>query len=76
VTNLEQAISTLEAELTELGWGTNVEEGTADWWLLRGKATGLSLLRQFTARDLINPKDADKHRKKALKAMKLMEIVE
>lgn len=67
--SLERAIASLELEvslLTDQAAKTptgGIVEGSTDWWLLRAKTTGLSLLRTFLAQGLTDPKEADDFRK-------------
>lgn len=66
---LERAIAALEIEvslLTDQASKTptgGIVDGTTDWWMLRAKTTGLSLLRTFLAQGLTDPKEADDFRK-------------
>lgn len=49
--SLDRAIAALQQELLDLGVGQKKQpaEGSTDWYLLRGKAVGLSALRAMRA---------------------------
>lgn len=42
--NLDDAIAVMEGEITALG---TPREDTREWWLLRARSTGLSMLKMF-----------------------------
>lgn len=52
--SLRAAIVSLEAEITALGHGGSNQprEGSAEWFLLRGKLSGLNLLRRMDEQGL------------------------
>lgn len=54
------AISLLDLEIQKLG---DPKVGTAAWWTLRGKSTGLSLLKTLQQRGITDPVAADEFRK-------------
>lgn len=59
VSELDIAITQLDMEVSSFGFP---KEDTVEWWLLRAKATGLSLLRAMQAKGLTSL-EADTFRK-------------
>lgn len=67
--SLEQAIAQLEFELS----GNAPKEGSADWYLARGRALGLSFLRTMQAAGLVDVPAVERNYRTARRAMKLRE---
>jgi hypothetical protein len=57
--SIDSAITLLEAEVGSLGMP---DVGSDAWWLIRGKSTGLSLLRTLRQKGLTDPKAAEDFR--------------
>jgi hypothetical protein len=75
---IDSAIARLEQELEDLGahaaaTSKRPAEGTSNWFLLRAKATGLSLLRQMNQLELLDAGSADAHYRAQLARLKLQE---
>lgn len=60
MTDLDSAILLLEGELDKLGLP---KKDTVDWWVLRAKSTGLTLLRTMRAKNLFEPEAAEVFRR-------------
>lgn len=60
--NLNKAIVLLEREVDTL-LDTAPDATTVDWWTLRGKSTGLTLLRSMRAEGLTEPSEAEAFRR-------------
>lgn len=59
MSEIDTAIAKLDAEIAALGFPA---ENTAEWWTLRAKSTGVSLLRAIQAKSLTTL-EADQFRK-------------
>ena len=69
---LEEAITVLQAEVDDLGQGTKAQprEHSAAWYLLRGRQSGLTVLKELKRRGMSDPKLCEKFVGNALKAAK------
>ena len=61
MTNLEEAIAQLEAEVEATG---TPYVGSILWWVLRARSQGLSLLKALQAKGISDPVVAENFRKK------------
>ena len=63
---MDEAIVILQTEieaLQALRNGRGPQEGTTEWWLLRGKSIGLSMLRAMKVAGCTTPVAAEAYRK-------------
>lgn len=61
MTNLDEAITQLQAEIDAIGLPV---PGTTLWWVLRARSQGLSLLKTLQVRGISDPVVAEAFRKK------------
>lgn len=75
--SLDRAIAQMEAEVAGFKQGTPDQpaEGTADWFLLRAKAIGLSNLRRMKQLEVgSDPAAAERYYRKCTSALKDLEV--
>lgn len=75
---IDDAIAILEAEVAAFGQGTKDQpaEGTPEFFILRAKSVGLSMLRSMQARGLDSPSRVESFYKATLRSAKIGDVLE